>query len=380
MFQQTHTPQGRKTGYKAFLALLLFCSLLLISCNDAPTIVDQSQSTVIAKINMVTDSILKATKVPGIVIGVWDQGRSLSLQRGYGFDNPVSKTTLAVSDLFRIGSNTKSFVITVILQLADEGKLKLTDKVSDYFPQFPRGNEVTLHHLCTMSSGIFSYTELDEFWETYQTNPLKKWAPEELIELATAQPNKFHPGTGYYYSNTNTVMLGRIIETKTGKTLGDALRERILIPFGLKNTTFPSDHRFPGLYIHGWRIDSVGTQKDVSEFADLSWGWAAGAMISNVFDVKKYVELLIRGGMISDSLQLKRTNDATIIHGNIKYGYGIFTFGDGYWGHNGALDGYTSIMMHHPIKNRTIVVFVNTYPEGDVTGKVFSRIAQVLEE
>lgn len=329
---------------------------------------------------MVTDSLLQATGVPGIVVGVWDPGKNISLQKGFGYDNPTTKSPLGFSDLFRIGSNTKSFVITVILQLVDEGKLHLTDKLSKYYPQFPRSNEVTLHHLCTMSSGIFNYTNLDEFWEAYETNPLRKWNPEELIELAAGKPYLFDPGSGYSYSNTNTVMLGRIIEIETGKPLSDALKDRIMIPQGLKNTTFPSDHRFPGIYIHGWRTDSTGAHTDVSEYADLSWGWAAGAIISNIYDVKKYVELLIRGGMISDSLQFKRTNDATVVHEGVKYGYGIFTYGNGYWGHNGALDGYTSIMMHNTVKNRTIVVFVNTYPQGDVVGDVFRRIAQVLEE
>lgn len=380
MYQPALTDSVWNSRRKILLSLLLLLSLFLISCSDAPTIVNQSQSAIISRINMVTDSLLQATGVPGIVVGVWDPGKNISLQKGFGYGNPTTKSPLGFSDLFRIGSNTKSFVITVILQLVDEGKIRLTDKLSKYYPQFPRADEVTLHHLCTMSSGIFNYTNLDSFWEIYQSNPLKKWSPEELINIAAGQPYVFDPGNGYYYSNTNTVMLGRIIEIETGKSLGDALKERIMNPHGLKSTTFPSDHRFPGIYIHGWRTDSAGVHTDVSEFADLSWGWAAGAMISNIYDVKKYVELLIRGGMISDSLQQKRTNDATVISSNIKYGYGIFTYGNGYWGHNGGLDGYTSIMMHNTAKNRTIIVFVNTYPEGDVVGDVFRRIAQVLEE
>ncbi|CAG1771808.1 partial D-alanyl-D-alanine carboxypeptidase, partial [uncultured bacterium] len=171
MYQPALTDSVWNSRRKILLSLLLLLSLFLISCSDAPTIVNQSQSAIISRINMVTDSLLQATGVPGIVVGVWDPGKNISLQKGFGYGNPTTKSPLGFSDLFRIGSNTKSFVITVILQLVDEGKIRLTDKLSKYYPQFPRADEVTLHHLCTMSSGIFNYTNLDSFWEIYQSNP-----------------------------------------------------------------------------------------------------------------------------------------------------------------------------------------------------------------
>ena len=126
------------------------------------------------------------------------------------------RVPVTLADHVRIGSNTKTWTGTVILQLVQEGKLRLDEPVAKYRPDVPNGQNITITHLLDMRSGLYNYSESLELNQTLDTNPTKVWAPDELLGIAYKYPPYFPPGQGYHYSNTNTVLLGLIIEKLTG--------------------------------------------------------------------------------------------------------------------------------------------------------------------
>lgn len=128
--------------------------------------------------------------------------------------------------VFRIGSNTKTFTGTLILQLVDEGVLALDDPVSRYRTDVPRGEDITIEMLLKMRSGLANYTDDDAWAEAIMTSPKEAVDPEEMLAIAFKQDLLFEPGSKYQYSNTNTVLLGMIAEKLTGKDLTTLVSER----------------------------------------------------------------------------------------------------------------------------------------------------------
>ena len=140
---------------------------------------------------------------------------------------------------FRIASITKTMTSAVILQLAQEGKLRLGDPVSKYVAGVPNGDNITLALLLKMRSGLFDYTSAPEMAPFFDNEPTKVWTPQELLAISFARPPNFPPGTDYEYSNTNYALLGLIIEKVDGRPLATAMQKRLFGPLGLKNTVLP---------------------------------------------------------------------------------------------------------------------------------------------
>ncbi len=367
-----------KTFYKFMLALIV---LFTVSCSDdSPVAVNSTNQAMSDEIDRVCDSILTNAQVPGMVVGVWLPEKNFTYLKAKGYNDPFTKTPMQKDHHFRIGSNTKSFVTTIVLQLIDEGKLKLDDKLSVYFPDFPRADEVTIHQLMNMSSGIFNYTDDPDFQSIFFSDPLSEKNPIDLINIAKKHPYYFDPGTNYHYSNTNTIMLGEIIQQITKKSLNGELHSRIFSKYGLTKTSYATDHKMPANFIKGWSQLTEGNYIDVSEMFNMAWVGAAGAIVSDIYDVKKWVELISVPGIVSDSLTAKRFEGIQLQGMPIeyRYGYGVFSIVmTGYWGHNGEVPGYTSLMMHNKTTKGTIVIFFNS--ELSSTDHLFFRIYQITK-
>src|SRR4028119_1681900 len=177
-------------------------------------------------------------RVPGALVYVDVPGEG-TWSQAFGTGNIEGDTPITPDDHFRIGSNTKTFTGTVVLQLVDEGKLRLDDPVSKYQPEVPNGKNITIRELLNMSSGLFSYSEDKGFNQTLDSDPHKVWEPEELVSIGLRHKPVFPPGKGFYYSNTNFVLLGMIVEELTGRPLEEAYEERIFEPLGMTQTSLP---------------------------------------------------------------------------------------------------------------------------------------------
>ena len=139
----------------------------------------------------------------------------------------------------RIGSVNKTFTVSLLLQAEADGLLSLDDTSDQYYEGIPNGDQITLRQMANMSSGIASYTFNEQFQEQLFSDPQRVWTPEEVVQIGIEDSPAFDPGTEFQYSNTNTVLLGLVLQQATGRPIGDLYREQIIEPLGLQETSFP---------------------------------------------------------------------------------------------------------------------------------------------
>ena len=335
-------------------------------------------------------TVMRANVIPGAVVLISspDQGEWTGTfgTRTWGTDEPMEAT-----DHFRIGSNTKTVTSTVILQLAQEGKLALDDPISTYIPNVPNGDTITIANLSEMRSGLYSYSFDTTVNNTLDQQPQKVWTPQELLDVAFSHPVNSGPGGQFDYCNTNIVLLGMVIEKLTGMTASQAFQERIFAPLGLRNTSLPLPpdssipHPHPQGYSFGSNTSTIQTYALSAEdaeravagtllpnnetMANPSWGWTAGGVISTVQDMKTYVEALVDGGLLDAQMQKTRMDSVQPTDPampNSGYGLGIAKF-DALYGHDGQIPGFMTFMGHDPDSGLTIVIGTNlaTVPGGE---------------
>lgn len=308
---------------------------------------------------------LKDAAAPGVIVGV--QSPDGLFLRAYGVADPATGETMTTDMHHRVGSISKTFTGTLLLQLIDEGEAGLDDPVSDYLDGVPNGDQVTLRMLLNMTSGLSSYTK-DEAWQkSLFDDPLRVWSPDELEAIGLALPPAFAPGTDFDYSNTNTVLIGKVIEKVTGESYDDVIRERIIEPLGLSNTVWPGTTAdFPLPHAQGFTLQGNDATPDSPTNAtewNPSWGWTAGELISTAGDLLTYARHQATGsGLLSPEVQRER------LSGFSDYsGYGLaLTCAGGWIGHTGELPGFNTIMFYDTTTDTTLIALTNSdIPSGD---------------
>src|SRR3954452_7262678 len=231
-----------------------------------------------------------AAGVPGAVLLVRDGDRTIRLTSGNGNVRP--RTPIRAGDRFRVGSITKTFVATVVLQLVAEQRLTLEDSVARWLPGVvPDGERITVRHLLNRTSGLFAFGGDHGFVTHASRDPLRVWTPREIVAIATAHPPTFAPGAGWSYSDTNYYVLGLIVEAATGRSLADELRRRIFLPLRLHATSLPAGPGLAGRHAHGYFLQPP---QDVT-VGSPSVQWAAGALVSNADDLARFFRALLGG-------------------------------------------------------------------------------------
>lgn len=291
-----------------------------------------------------------------------------SWQAALGEADPATGEPMATDMYQRIGSLTKTFTATLVLQLAEEGQLSLDDTVDQYFDDVTDGDQITVRMLLDMTSGISSYSLSPEFQDRLFADPETVWTPEELIAVGVALPPQFPPGERFDYSNTNYLMLGRIAERVSGESYQDLLTTRIVEPVGLTGTAMPSatEVALPEPSPRGFTLQ--GTPDDSSDPVDAtdwnpSWGWAAGQMTSTLPDMVQWARVLATGqDILGPELQLERLT-AMAPEGGYGYGSGCI---DGWFGHTGELPGFNTTAYYDSRTDSAVAVFTNSdIPSGD---------------
>ena len=269
---------------------------------------------------------------------------------------------------FEIGSITKQFTAACILQLAEQEKLSLTDKLSEYFPDFPKGDSVTVHTLLTHTSGIKGYTELPEFWKI-STLPIEK---DSMVALIKRQPYNFSPGTSWSYSNSGYFLLGCIIEKVSGKSYSDYVLNNVIHKADLKNTfvnrwdtVLPYRAKGYDKSPDGWRNTS---------YISMEGPYSAGAMISTIEDLYQWNKALSSNKILTLAMF-----DKMITPYKEHYGYGLFI--DSFQhhariGHDGGINGFTSYLGYFP--DDDIVVAGLSNHGGTFTQPIVNALAAIL--
>jgi CubicO group peptidase (beta-lactamase class C family) len=303
------------------------------------------------------------TKVsPAVVVLVSKDGKVV-YRKAFGYADIQKNIKATEESKFRIGSITKQFTAAAILKLQEENKLQITDKLSKYFPDFPRANEVTLHHLLTHTSGIHSYTNKPEFIKKV-TKPVTN---EELINFFKNDPYDFNPGEEARYNNSGYFLLGYIIEKVSGKSYGAYLKHTFFDPLGMNDTDVHSRNLSLQNESKG-HINNGGKYESAPDW-DMTWAGGAGALYSTVDDLYKWNEALYNGKVLSDkslsaALTPVKLNNGTVPAG-FEYGYGL---GLGKFRdiptaqHGGGLHGFISQLSRYPDEKLTVAILTNISP------------------
>ncbi|MFP4497126.1 MAG: serine hydrolase domain-containing protein [Vulcanimicrobiota bacterium] len=365
---------------KVFKHFFVFLVLLItgLSCtnSDDETSYPRFSDQKVQEFRQIVNAIMEEENVPGLVVTVRVPGEGYWTE-AFGKSNLETGETLELNDKFRMGSITKTYTVTVLLQLVDEGKIQLDDPLSLYMPDFPNSEAVTIRNLASNSSGIFDYTHDETFIEILENDIQTYFSPSQLVEFAKNHPPLFPPGTKYSYSNTNFVIIGMIIEQITGNSLNEEFENRIFKPLGLKNTSYPDGNSIPAPYTHGYMATNDEDELyDVTEI-NPSIAGSAGAMISDLEDVCTWCEALVSGALLTPQTQQERLklNGFSDENKNLKYCLGIYYMGD-FLGHDGSIFGYNTAMFYLPSRNATIVILSNKQCGSSLS--IFMKLAENL--
>ena len=318
---------------------------------------------------------------PGVAVLIAQNGEIL-YQKGFGYANLENQIPITPQTKFRIGSITKQFVASTILKLQEDGLLKVTDHLSKFLPDYPRGDEVTLHHLLTHTSGIHNYTNRPEFSSVVETYT----EAEKMIEFFKADRFDFDPGEKWSYSNSGYFLLGHIVEKVSGQSLGDYLKHYFFDPTGMKNTGVHNSKQTRNNEATGYSYTDGRPEKAINW--DMSRAGGAGNLYSTTQDLYRWNEAVYNGKLLSpDALKLAftpvRINDGS--QGNAlggQYGYGwMLTKKRGLKeiGHSGGLPGWSAYLTRYPEQNLTITILANALPPAPylVPSTLADRIADI---
>jgi D-alanyl-D-alanine carboxypeptidase len=293
------------------------------------------------------------------VLLVRERGRTIRLTSGHG--NLKPKTPMRAGDRFRVGSVTKTFVATVVLQLVGEGRLGLEDSVERWLPGVvPNGQRITVRQLLIHTSGLFDYGGDRKFVAAAYRDPLRAWTPRQIIAIATRHKPHFAPGRGWWYSDTNYYVLGLIVEAATRDSLASELNRRIFAPLRLRATSFPAGPQIAGRHAHGYMRLGTPSLEDVT-VGSPSLEWAAGALVSNADDLSRFFRALLRGRLLPPHL-LQTMESVVATPLGWSYGLGLMKVSKAcgaLWGHEGGSPGYASQALNSKDGRRQVVVLTN---------------------
>jgi D-alanyl-D-alanine carboxypeptidase len=284
----------------------------------------------------------------------------------------------------RIGSVSKSFTTTVILQLVDEGLISLDDTLDNFNTGIPNADQITVRQICNHTSGLYNYTSDSSLIHQLLTNPLGFVSPQQLVQIAIDHGPIFAPGTQVQYNNTGFILQGIIIEQVTGNPLEREIQARILTPLQFTSTSLPLNSFLTGEFSRGY-LFSDGERFDFTTL-NPSYSWAAGGLISNLIELKTWAKVLATGTLLTPATQQQRLTLVTPspIPGPfqgpfVKYGLGLEALGP-FLGHDGDIIGYNATTNYLPSQDATFVILVNRKPNQSFPSDDASLILMALSK
>ena len=302
---------------------------------------------------------VKVNEFSGVVL-VTGKGKVI-YKKAFGYADREWKIPNTLETKFEIGSLTKQFTAAAILQLAEQKKLNLDDKLSAWVSDYPKGDSVTLHMLLNHTSGIVDYTNLPGFYAQH-TLALPK---DSIISLFKNQPYKFSPGTNWNYSNSNYFLLGCIIEKVTKQTYAAYLFENVIKKATLPNTVVNRLDSVLAFRARGYSKSDKGGWKNADYFS-MEFPFSAGSIISTAPDLYQWQTALIGAKIMSTQMLQKMTSPYLN-----NYAYGLFVDSIKHHlriHHGGAIPGFTSYLGIFPAENISIVVLSNNDCNSDQAG------------
>ncbi|MBC8180237.1 serine hydrolase [candidate division KSB1 bacterium] len=327
------------------------------------------------KINQLMHQYEKIGQFSGVVL-VAEKG-NIIYKKAFGYANMDLDVVNQINTKFRIASMTKAFTAMLIMQLVEEGKVQLNEKVTNYLLDYPKpqGDNITIHHLLTHTSGMLNYTNINGFWANETRNP---YTMEQLVKVFSDSALVDTVGTKYRYNNGGYVLLGAIVEKVTGKTFEEALNEKILKSLGMKNSGYDKPGNILKNRATGYNKTLLGYQP--SPYQDMTSVSAAGCMYSTIDDLYLWDRALYTEKLLSESYKQKMFTPNL---SNYGYGWGIGNekVGDKtdsvtVIAHNGGVNGFTSRIMRVS-EDQHLVILLRNMGVGGITG-ISRKIMAIL--
>jgi D-alanyl-D-alanine carboxypeptidase len=375
-----------KTRSLRMATLVAAAAVALTGAGVAPASAAEQPTAFTPAMRDVAQHVL-AIGAPGYMARIDDGARVTTTTAGLA--DRATRRPLTGREQFEIGSNTKTFMATLALQLVDRRRLDLDAPVSKYLPGVvPNGKNITVRMLLNHTSGLFSYTSDPDFLPGLAKDPQHVVTERELLDVAFRHEPNFAPGQGWSYSNTNYTLIGMILQRRTGKTLPELVRERIARPLGLTRTYFAdprATNTGPG-YAHGYAVkfgETPRTYTDVSDLPIGGWGGAAGAVISTQQELSRFFSAVL-GGKLFSTEQLKQMKTAVDLPAGtgIEGGYGLGLFKivspcGTVWGHGGDTLGHHSTAVASADGRRTAVSDTTVEPSDTELNDGVNRYYEV---
>ena len=303
------------------------------------------------KLDILITAYTKLHKFNGSVL-VAEHGAIL-LNKGYGFRNASDKIMNDEHTIFQLGSITKQFTAAIILKLQEEKKLKVSDKLSKYFPAYPKGDSITIEQLMTHTSGIYNYTNDEKFMAEEVAKPTNR---DRIMALFKDKPLDFSPGSSWSYSNSGYSLLGYIIEAVTKKSYEQAVRRYVLTPLQMLHSGFDFTHLKSTEKATGYfKLDDKVTLP--SPVVDSTVSFSAGAIYSTTGDLYRWHTALEQNKVLSNAQQEKAY---TPVKNNYGYGWSIDSVDSKRRvGHGGGIHGFVTNISRVPEDDVCIVLLSN---------------------
>ncbi|RCK54241.1 D-Ala-D-Ala carboxypeptidase [Thalassospira profundimaris] len=344
---------------------------LLFAGQVAP-VMAQTQAAPSDPLQTFLQAYVQQAGLPGAVVGIsYADGSSRFVAAGLSSAKPNRK--MRESARFYIGSLTKMMTSVVILQLASEQRLKLSDHPARWLPpeyaqSIANAKTATITDLLHNSSGIPDYLDGDFFFELVGREPQHGWRNAELLPLIADRDAVFSPGSDYANSNSNYILLGYIIEQIEQAPIEDVFEKRIFTPLDMNATSFgsfPRDRDIARGYDDG---DGDGNLEDVTDY-DVGDHLADGGVVSNARDMLAFLRGLFADGTLLGPKAIERMITDTRFAGNGSYGYGVMVGQSDWgpvWGHDGTYFGYSAEISWFPDQQTGVVFLTNGRPLNEV--------------
>ncbi|MBF0466513.1 MAG: beta-lactamase family protein [Nitrospirae bacterium] len=367
------------------LSLALVLMLSLLSCGSGSSGNNSSSNTTTTAGSSLTSSqasriqamVTNRTNnpnyenVPGMVMGI-KKDNNTAWYGTAGYSDNSTLTPIRYTDKFRIGSISKTFTATVVLQLAQEGKLSLSDNVTKWLPTVASAltnynlGSITIKNLLNHTSGIHTYTDFtDSIFIAAYSDPYRIFTSSEVMSVINSHSPDFTVGTNWEYSNSNYYLLGLIIEAASGDTYENQVQKRILTPLGMTSTEVPfaGNPYISGSYAHGYMYNSLTGKMIERTVSDPSYPFASGSIVSNIPDLLTWMQALYSGTLLNSTYHALETTYVNLNDygmGNYYYGLGIMVEGDySIIGHRGQIFAYDCSIQHYITRDYDLAVCVN---------------------
>lgn len=351
--------------------LMVGCAILALG-TAAPA------SAVPADFKAKADALLRqsySANGPGASVVVSEGGR-IVYQSGRGLADLDANRPITSQTVFRIGSITKQFAAAVVLQLAAEGKLKLTDPISKFLPDYPQpGASATVAQLLNHSAGIQSYTAIPGWMVEANTN--RAYTTAELMAVFKDLPSPSKPGEAWAYNNSGYILVGALIEAVTGKPWHQAVDERIAKPLGLSTLRYGGDEASVAGMAKGYSKDDKGVLP--ANKIHMSVPGAAGALIGTPADLARWASALHHGKVVAEPFYAQMITPSAISKAASRsYGYGLQTGtvrGSQTIGHGGGIFGFSTESVYLPEQDLFVAVYANSDQPQTSSDAIARRLA-----